>query len=232
MRCFLPLVFLVYFVSPAWGAVDSDCPPFEEPAIDVRPQIIRPRIDNTRNLHALMVMAKESSDQFSSARKEIPIGLTASALTMTTHYKILMQDHPMRRTSCAQISSLTLSFGFPDTTVYLAREIPYNSCGYQEVLEHELTHVAIDRALVRDALPHLTQELERFVRQLGVIRSNSPEEARGLIEDHVNAFIRRWSQELSSLRHEKQNDFDSPEEYERLTLSCEGELGEMVRQFK
>ena len=114
--------------------------------------------------------------------------------------------------------------------VYIARELPVDSCAYREVLTHEMRHLKtyIDHLpkvekTVREAL------LKRFADKPLYAPSGT---AMSALEHEVDSgWMPYIKGELAKVEIE-QAAIDSPEEYQRLGKSCGGEVGALLGKLR
>ncbi|MBY6261490.1 hypothetical protein EI613_06040 [Azospirillum sp. 412522] len=126
-------------------------------------------------------------------------------------------------TYCASASALTISFGFQQRIVHVAREIPADSCLYGEVLAHEMRHVAVDEALLNEMMPQIRSRLDQVIGELAPVRSRSQSQAMAAIRRPLESAMRRIMQEFGRERDRRQAQVDTVEEYERVSRVCNGE---------
>ncbi|MGE0109845.1 MAG: hypothetical protein AB7S81_08840 [Bdellovibrionales bacterium] len=234
MYIFLQLIFLLYgftLASPAL-AVES-CPPFETAVITISPLLEEPQYDFSQGMHNLLAMGSaQDRHRFSSTEKETPVGLTAAAIKFKTNYQIIKTVLPSNYSVCAQIKNLRIDFGFDDTVVYVARELPRNSCSFREVFNHELKHVNKDRQLVLLYAPEVESQFRELINRIGIVHTTTSYAAELEIKKEVNDYINKLSSKLAAIRQEHQQEVDSREEYARLQKACNGDLESYVRQYR
>ncbi|AWU93377.1 hypothetical protein [Azospirillum ramasamyi] len=126
-------------------------------------------------------------------------------------------------TYCAAASTVTISFGFQQRIVHVASEIPANSCLHGEVLAHEMRHVAVDEALLREMMPQIRSSLEQVVDGMAPVRSRSQAQAMAAIRRPLESAMRRIMREFGRERDRRQAQVDTVEEYERVSRICNGE---------
>lgn len=227
LASFFP-IFLV-MVSPALADQPNGCPDFSAPLITLNKVIAQPRLDHSLNLTGLRHMAMDTQKEFSSQSHETPVGLTAASLKLDTQFEIKVRTASNDPMVCAQISALTLHMGFDDTTVYMARELPHNTCSYAEVLAHEQKHIAVDQEFVDALMPALQTILQQATASIGVIRASSAKVAEQQITSLIHNYMGDLGNHLSAIRKKKQAQVDTPAEYDRLSRSCQGELSRIIR---
>lgn len=107
--------------------------------------------------------------------------------------------------------------------IYIARELPQDSCAYQLVLGHELLHQGFDLEVLR-AMPDEIRFISREVLDSDAIeRSGRLDEnrARGRFFQQFNYVY----QALGALRHPQ---IDNPDSYRDLSGRCNGELAKYM----
>jgi len=118
---------------------------------------------------------------------------------------------------------LTVSIGFSPMTVYVAKEFPEGGCAYQEIYQHEQRHVKAYQAHIGKIEKDITDTLNsRFAT--GAPWRGPSGQTRARLQDEINE---RWlpylQRELKRVETE-QALIDTPEEYERVANSCNGEI--------
>ncbi|GEM_PF-802814 len=221
------LVLAIGAPGPSARAYAADCPSFEEPKINVQPIYTTPHYNDTLGLKELRIMSGQPDSTYAGLHN-LPVGLTASSLRIDSSFEVTIRTTSQDPMACAQISRFDLEFGFDDTTVYLARELPFHSCGYETVLEHESRHVAADQYLLASYLPQLPALLADTIRRAGVIRAASPETAEEHLNNVMRNYLRDMSASIASVRDKLQRQIDSPEEYKRISRSCNGEIAHVL----
>ncbi|MFA6280622.1 MAG: hypothetical protein WC612_07530 [Bdellovibrionales bacterium] len=223
------LATFLLVAAPARADQPNGCPDYALPLITIDKLALPPRLNNALDLISLRQMAMDTQKQFSSQNNETPVGLTAASLKLDSQFEIRVRSTSNDPMVCAQISALTLHFGFDDTTVYMARELPQNSCSYGAVLGHEQHHIAVDQALVDAMVPTLQTLLQQAVASIGVIRASSSKVAEQQIATLIHNYMGELGAHLSDIRKKRQAQVDTPAEYDRLSRSCDGELSQIIR---
>ncbi len=222
------LATFLLMAAPALADQPNGCPDFSAPLITLNKVIAPPRLDQSLGLTRLRQMAMDTQKEFSSQRHETPVGLTSASLKLETQFEIKVRTTSNDPMVCAQISALTLHFGFDDTTVYMARELPHHTCSYAEVLAHEQKHIAVDQELVDALTPALQTLLQQAVASIGVIRASSSKVAEQQIASLIHQYMGDLGAHLSEIRKKKQAQIDTPTEYDRLSRSCQGALSQII----
>jgi hypothetical protein len=200
------------------------------PKITVLPLISRPALDTNRSLREIQAMASEDREKYSSTDHEISVGLTAASLKLDSRFEVQIHQSPYAQDVCAQISEFELRFGFQETTVYVAREIPAGSCSYETVMGHEGQHVDMDTYLVRTSAQRFPDMLQKAVSDIGMIRAASPGAAQDRLREIVRDYMDGLGRNLAAVRQKYQQTIDTRDEYSRISNSCNGELSEILRR--
>jgi hypothetical protein len=107
--------------------------------------------------------------------------------------------------------------------IYVARELPKDSCAYQLVLGHELLHQEYDLDVLRampDEIRHISQDVFSADE---IDRTGSLNQARAR-----NHFFQQFNYVYQSLGEMWHPLIDSPESYQRLSGQCGGELAKYL----
>lgn len=107
--------------------------------------------------------------------------------------------------------------------IYVARELPKDSCAYQLVLGHEFKHQEYDLEVLRampDEIRFITRDIFS-VEELERAKALDQKRAMGRFFQQFNYVY----QALGEMRHTV---IDSPESYRRLGEMCNGEVGKLL----
>ena len=125
---------------------------------------------------------------------------------------------------CGAPTTLSVTFGFQERRLYVARELPRESCIHGEVLKHEMKHIAVDEALLKEFIPHIQRRLDAVVERIGAVRRRTQKQAMAAIRQPIDAALKQAMQDFTRERDRRQKQVDSAEEYTRVSRSCGGEL--------
>lgn len=226
-----PSLFCFLASSAAMAQTQRACPSYVEPQIMIQPMYPAELYNDRLDLIDIQRIAGQANVETAGAR-DVLVGLTASNLRFDLSFDAQTYAWSDQSDVCAQVARLSVTFGFEDATVYLAREIPFHSCGYYEVLNHERHHLAIDREIVTNDQPLVQARFAEKLREIGMIRTYSAIAAQQQLSQTLKAFLKDVGLEISQQRQRQQQAFDSPEEYRRLSLVCDGELAALIRKTR
>lgn len=119
---------------------------------------------------------------------------------------------------------LQVSFGYAPLTVHVAREFPPGSCAYQEILAHEQKHVeayrkhalAIEQEIAATFAARFTVDPQPWRGAAGELGERLQKE----LDERWLPFIQRRLAAVEAAQAE----IDAPEEYERVSRACDGEI--------
>ena len=107
--------------------------------------------------------------------------------------------------------------------IYVASELPKDSCAFKLVLDHELKHQDYDLEVLR-AMP---DEIRQFSQE--VFDTAAIERTGNLNQDRTrNRFYQQFNYVYQALGQMRHPIIDSPESYRDLSGQCNGELGKVL----
>lgn len=133
---------------------------------------------------------------------------------------------------CVAPKLLTVGFGYEERTIYIARELPQDSCIFGEVMGHEMKHITVDEQLLRDYGPTLRSRLETAVARMRPVRARSRDQAMRALLQPVNGLLRQMLREFGQERERRQASVDTLAEYQRVSRSCNGEIERYIPKGK
>lgn len=213
-----------YLITPVFA---SPCTPPEKPPsirIDVRAD--DPYIDHSlarQNLKSFNIATKSPY----GADKNVHVnGLMRGAIELETQLSIAWQRNSAGEDNCFWYDHIVVNLKLKPT-IYIASEIPANSCLYREVLRHEYKHYDVDYATSKDYQVIFQEELERFIRQIGVIgpfTSQHGDQPKQILAQRLEILVASINERMKHERVSRQAKVDTLEEYTRVAASCPGEF--------
>lgn len=132
------------------------------------------------------------------------------------------------RWECAS-PQIVVSYGFSPLTVYVAREFAKGSCAYNEILAHELRHVKTYQdhllAIEHEISAALTRRFATGAPWRGPVGQTFAQLEREMNERWL-PYIKREIERVESA----QALIDTPEEYSRVSDSCNGDIQRLIHQ--
>jgi len=208
------LTFLL--LLPAGGALADSCGQrVAPPSLSVRSLVQPPKQDLTRSIKDLTgdpnVAVPRGLENFGFA-----VGATAAA--PKTEYSWSTQGAQMPDgTWCWRAAKVSVIVTVA-TTVYIAKEIPRESCLWREVAKHEAKHVRLDRQLF-PSLPGIVRpKVQRVIAHS--VSAGTIEEASALLGRRIDAAVVEAAAFFELTRNKRQLEIDTVEEYGRPNRIC------------
>lgn len=225
----LPVLFIgLLLPHTAAASTATPCPTFPETSVIVRQTFAAPRYNFQQSLASLRRIAETQSAAI--FHRDQPVGLALGELTVS----MAMQANAVLGTDklvCAKPAVLNVEVGFQNSTIYVARELPRRTCAHNEILEHEEHHVEIDRQLLKEYMPIIERFLQTSVRELGTVKAKDPTIAEEKMQTFIKGQLDKISEKMNAERARRQAAHDSPEEYQRLAVVCDGDISKAVAQY-
>ncbi|MCO5397198.1 hypothetical protein [Ralstonia soli] len=144
---------------------------------------------------------------------------------VSTRYLALPTQPP---TTCLR-PSVEVELIVNDFRVAVAREFVPGSCAYNAIREHELRHVAVNRAV----LPHAAEMIRREIQRAygGRLYFGDPDR---IADDLQTALTRHWLprvQSLIELGLQAHEQIDTQQEQERMSRVCNGDVQAVLQQL-
>lgn len=217
---FLLSIFLLYG-TPAIAA----CGVASTPVITVVLDATAPVQDHSRSIAALSRFpAARSKD---TASYDHALGLTDTSIKTDANVEVLIVPETTS-IYCATLTKAMVTIIWR-TKVYLASEIPPQSCTGKTALAHEMKHVAVDREMRNLIVPRIKRALTAAARS-GYSATNA-DRSQELLRQHLSAAITQALNAFQAQLRARQLRIDTPEEYDSLGKICgEAEVQRILRQ--
>ena len=159
--------------------------------------------------------------------KQRVLGLTRGTSRIAIEIKTRSIIDPSGRWECVS-PQIVMSYGFSPMTIYVAKEFPPGGCAYNEIYQHELRHVKTYQAHLAAIEKDVSETLTRRFATGSALRAPVGQ-TRMSLEKELNErwmpYIKREIERVES----SQALIDTPEEYSRVSESCNGEIKRVVR---
>ena len=155
------------------------------------------------------------------------LGLTRGTATVRMEVRSHSYVDRSGRWECTS-PKIVVTYGYDPMTVYIAREFPEQTCAYNEIFEHELRHVKTYQKHLVAIEGELTETLRRRFATGTPWRGpvgNTHAMLQREIDDRWLPYIKR---EISKVEA-AQAMVDTPDEYERVSKSCNGEIRRRIK---
>lgn len=153
-------------------------------------------------------------------------GLYVPKLQTSIRYGLSIETNPLTGAATACLSTLSIALA-TESTIYLAAEIPNGGCAETAIYLHEYHHYEIQY--------HQTQQASaRFfaINALPTVpfRAANADQVKASADAYAQAYMRQLGQSAINFVEPKQREFDSAEEYARVSHLCSAEMGPILRR--
>jgi len=146
------------------------------------------------------------------------LGLTSAVFGQSTDIQLNVLDDRRGSRACST-PRVRVELSMQPVTVFVASELPAQSCQHEVTLSHEMKHVEV----FREALELAARELERdFPAAIGVElrQARNPSELQQRFVMLVRNYLAEFMRDRQRMLDEAQAAVDSPEEYARVSTAC------------
>lgn len=226
MRIFF-VSLLVFFCCVPIIAAQACEPPHAPPTLRVDLRVDPPRLDHTRSRESLRSFQTALESPYAPGAKVHVNGLMRGSITLETKTGLAWQKTPGRlaregNKNCFWFDSVTLNMKL-SPTIYIAREIPKNTCMYEEVLAHEYRHFAVDQEIAQNYQITFQNMLKRYLERIpfvGPYPDSQKKQAQDALAAQLDAEIKKLHDKMKADRIRQQAKIDTLEEYERVAAAC------------
>lgn len=214
MPMLLPAVLVASHLIQVSATV---CPP-SHTEVRVSQDVKAPRIDDTKTNEQLKAM--NLADVLPGDLKFAETtGITAASISVDSEIRTKSVG-PETGPVCISPSVITIKLSVAPT-IYV--DASHGTCRRSVAMEHELGHVAIDRALIERYVPIFRARVGAMADAIGNVRAPSYDDlakARERIEDKINAMLSVTYDSMAAERVAAHQQHDSPDEYRRVGMAC------------
>lgn len=161
------------------------------------------------------------SAALSSRSEHGPLETTMGLTTARSHSQIDVRLRGMKVPGgvCVR-ADVDVQLSYAPMTVYIARELEPGSCGYREVLAHEMRHVAVFRQYLDTSSTHLDAVLRARLPASQVFRFASMDDAARHFKEDQEGWLASTAEQTLDAVADEQKQIDTPAEYQRLSRAC------------
>ncbi len=219
-----PLILgpLILGLGALWAppALAQLCPgPGKAPKVKVTAKPGTLRLDRSLDDKALTALVQKLERNMHLTRGQ-PLGLTVGSISARTRTAIRYRKQ-QHGGYCVWLTSAQVSVGFEALTVYLDRAYAEGSCEYAAILAHEMTHVRLNREIVKKYLPQLRRVISSALRAKPSIRVlGVKRQARDAYLLYLKRRLERTLRVMEAQRKRKNARIDTPESYRAIRDKC------------
>ena len=212
------------------AAQAASCPAAPYPQVVVNISQEEPQLVTNRNINELKVLSQSdgAADTMSDGL-HVPLGLAVANAQYTVNIKAQIATFNNSK-ACAALSEVVIDLSFANNVIYVASDLPRGSCIFNNVHAHERQHVAVDHALLQDFSQKIRYQTSQEAGRIGNITAPTSQAAFDKLSDLLKPSLDRAMQDFMAERARRQARVDSPQEYDRVSRSCNGEAQRYIRQ--
>jgi hypothetical protein len=223
----LLLCLLLGFWAYPVLAQDVVCPSYPDVPVDISAHFDNPTYDHSQDINAILRIANDSKH---SIKEGLTLGVTRYDPVMEFNVSI----HEMRIASglaCAFVDHVDVNIGYKNVAVYIASEIPQDSCGFNQVMQHEQKHIDVNKQILAEYAPRIQSELKEYLRMNGVFKQVKEDYALAILHDRLQQLLNGIITDMTEENHRRQQAIDTRAEYVRVSSACGGQLRGIAAQF-
>jgi len=206
------------------------CAPYPLININVYPVFDQPVVDDSLPLAAIQEMAQSSRDII-PRYDTVTLGITHYEPVIEFKAPMIARSLP-DGTFCSRVEQVDVVVGYRNVRIFIARELTPDPCSANHVYEHEQKHIAVNRALLQEFVPLIRDKLTAYFRLYGQFIAPNPEYASSLLREKANSILTDVSNSMLEENRRRQRMVDTPEEYARNNVVCNGWINNLIRQYK
>jgi hypothetical protein len=211
----LPFLLLSLLYGPTWG---DECDQLPKPSVSV--QLLDEAV--TLNTQYGYKELTHLGSALGPRPGKLVMGLTRGNAVVKFSSATPTRTERTGQWECAS-PQLTLTVGFRPMTVYVGKEFPAGSCAYNEIHQHELRHVKTYQSHLAKIKQDLGDTLNQRFATGGAWRGPLGQTHARLQRELDERWLPYVQRELRRVDADQEL-IDTPEEYERIANSCNGEI--------
>lgn len=203
------------------GRDDAICPRGSAPIVHVAVARGEPLRDDSLSLDELSHLDE-------AAFGKVALGATVSKFAMPTQIAAIAAPS-LGAGFCAYLTRVDVVLKFSPRIVHVAREFHDEPCVHDEVLAHELRHVALDDKMLTEEGSALAAELPSQLGMIGAVWGTTREAAKAALQERALAIEGKESERFAQRRrlaHAQQ--IDTPAESQRVQRMCNGRVPQLL----
>lgn len=204
--------------TPQAGA--QSCPGRDRPVEVTLDAPFEPaRVNHSLPIERIDALFRQTNGDATVRGAERAVGLTRTS----SEFRFETRTEAFQRADgrfCVYLRRLDARLAQVDTTIYVAREYPRDSCNYSVIYEHEKIHVGIYYFTHQDYAERLQALLRRLVQGVNPRIVNTRAEARRAHAQAIEAGVAGLLDAMEAERKRKNAALDSPQNYARERAKC------------
>lgn len=186
-----------------------------QPQVDIRLEFTKPKLDISRRLRALI-----DDPSLSHTRSPaFPYTLGVTQMSMSGGLNVNIEGNPRSDGMfCWSVKTLEITVKAA-STVYIAAEIPRESCLWREVQEHEAKHIAVNRQHFQQFAALIRPQALDATRRTMVAAGGA--EAKAFFQAALDNVVQDAQARFEAAVLDQHREIDTTEEYNRVSKACD-----------
>lgn len=202
----------------------SVCQPPKATKINVKPETHPVKYDYTKTLAQLQRVQSDTINPYGFHQTTQIRGLMQGSIQVRNpDVKFGYRQIDIAGNTCVWFDTITIGIVI-DPTIIIAKEVAADPCTLKAVRGHELQHVKIDRQIVNKYARSMGEKVHKALESRGYAAGPVP---AAQVQDMVNKMgeiifkiVGHEQKKMVLERDERQQAFDSLDEYENVANSC------------
>lgn len=191
--------------------------------INVIPSSQKIRFVTNQSLAQMQSVKTDTINPHSFNGVSVTQGYAKGSIKTKTEVKLDYKTYPQQGVACIWYDRVDIKFDI-DPHVYIAREVHRDPCMGKAVMDHEMKHVQVDRAVVNKYSTIFGQKIYDALKERGFLAGPVPaDEAQAVakrMQQTVMQVVDVEHKRLELERMDMQALVDTAEEYERVANLC------------
>jgi hypothetical protein len=201
----------------------AQCPAHDPTKIDVIPHTAKVKYDYSQSLEQIQAYQTDTIDPYAFHGKTITQGFMKGQIELRHKLTFGTLTNQSRGYGCLWYDTIRIELDI-DPEIVIAKELYQDRCMRDSIIDHELKHVRVDRAIVNKYAHSIGSRVYKALKtrgfSVGPFDIDRMEEVQGKMQRVVSQILELEYKKLGIERQEKQRDVDSLEEYEDVDSKC------------
>lgn len=180
------------------------------------------KYDFTKSQAQMDAMETDTVNPYDRHVKTHVGGMMKGGVSLQSSIQVAGLTYPQSKVTCQWVDKMDVEIAI-DPTIFIANQHKKGSCRHRAILEHEMKHVYVDRAVVKKYAPMIKSHLQKAIVKVGIV-GPKPErrkkEFHKKITDYMEKQLKAVTDKMYAERKALQAKVDTKEEYDRVSNLC------------
>ncbi len=218
-KAFLAILLSCFISTPVWAGKCQQAPLPKINIVMTSKQVQYDFSRSKRELKGFNIDTKSPYD--SNAHTEVG-GLMNGEISVNSQVSFGYLQDTNSGQACYWYDTIDVKMHI-DPTILIAKEHAKGTCEHSAILEHEMKHIKIDRAVLKKYKAKIESDLHKIARKVGTIGPISLSisgRTQNKMMKVIEKAVSNQTERMYSERRKLQQSVDSLEEYERVSNMC------------